>query len=675
MRSRAIAFAVVILSVASWLTGCGASGSLGGSITPPAQPTATFTSTTPTVVAGQSVTISYATTNTATCTINGIVVPCGSNESYTFAPSATEQLSLIATGASGTTPAMASLTVVVIPQPTVTISANPTTITAGQSSTLTVASTGTTSCIIAGLGTVTCNGAIAVSPTATTQYTVTANGPVGTTAASASLTVTVISVTPTITVACTPTAITTADTSRCTATYQGLGPGVNWTVVGGGSVSATGVYTPPATATGTLTATITATSTQAGNTNVSGSAQVAVTDAIPVITGSNLNSLYCDEECGIIGGISLTGSGFQVGDAISSIPSGMVGLQFVSSTQLTETLIGDTPHTSPGWIITTVTSPDGSKSGSWTIPFIGNQNLLALSANGELNFLDEGNRLLRQYKADGTPDGTGSEGSTDSNIAVDAKTGYTVLNQRTGGSSTFYVAGIEGFGNGHSGVAIAARNGFGCLTQASGVNYLSCVDLTIPPAMNPALNSNNAVGSQPWSVAMGLFGTETDAFAFSRDGTTTLWKSNVSGGNITTGSQTIPGVTPVATLQAANSFAGGWQVAVFDSGPASGTVAVLSTADMLVSFFSTSTMVMTKQVTLSGLPFRIAADLTNGNLLVAYADHARVLTTFAKINPATGVVTPLTATSSILAVGFAVKADGTSFYACQRAVCEIHPNQ
>jgi hypothetical protein len=447
---------------------------------------------------------------------------------------------------------------------------------------------------------------------------------------------------------------------------------VTWTASGGATITVAGVFTPNAA--GTFT--ITATSTQAGYTTVSGQATITVTVAVPVITGSNLASIYADAEAGLIGGIQLNGSGIQNTDTISCTPAGILqGASYVNSTQVSIILGIDTPHTSPGFISCTITSPDGTVSTSYSIPFFGNQNLLVLAASGELYYLDEGAGFLRQYKADGTADGTSPGEDTESSITTDEKTGYVILNTRSPGDNTFNVLGIESLGNGYSGVALAARNGYGCLTQASGVNYLSCVDLTLSASSNPSLNSIT-IGNQPWSLDMGLFGTETDALAFSRNDTS-LWKINVSGGMILKGSQQIPGITPYATLQASNPLAGGWHVVVFDSGPAAGTVAMLSTADKLLTFLNASTMSITKQITLTGIPFRMAKDLTNGNVVIGVVDQANTRTTFVAVNATTGAITQLTSTTptGLLAVGLQISAGGKNIDACQRSQCVVLSNK
>jgi hypothetical protein len=132
---------------------------------------------------------------------------------------------------------------------------------------------------------------------------------------------------------------------------------------------------------------------------------------------------------------------------------------------------------------------------------------------------------------------------------------------------------------------------------------------------------------------------------------------------------------PLSTVQAANSVAGGWLIVVFDSGPASGTIAVLSTYDQLLLLLNESTWKVTDSVKLSGTPFRIVADTTNGKVIFAYANPASATTTYASVNASSGAVTPLTSTSSLLSVGFAVSADCTKIYSSQRSQMDVKSNQ
>ena len=86
-------------------------------------------------------------------------------------------------------------------------------------------------------------------------------------------------------------------------------------------------------------------------------------------------------------------------------------------------------------------------------------------------------------------------------------------------------------------------------------------------------------------------------------------------------------------------------------------------------------MTVTKQVVLTDTPFRIAADVTHGAVIVAYANPANGTTTYASVDVASGTVTPLLNTSSLLSVGLAVSSDGTNLYSAQRNQIEVKPNQ
>jgi L-alanine-DL-glutamate epimerase-like enolase superfamily enzyme len=135
----------------------------------------------------------------------------------------------------------------------------------------------------------------------------------------------------------------------------------------------------------------------------------------------------------------------------------------------------------------------------------------------------------------------------------------------------------------------------------------------------------------------------------------------------------LTGFTPASQL--AGTTNGGWQVAAISSGPAAGNGAVLSAYDKALSIDDLATMTELHRVSLTGIPFRIAADETHGTVIVAYADVDAGLTRYASVDVATGSVTPLTVTSTLLSVGFGVSSDGTKLYSCMRDKCEVLPNQ
>ncbi len=676
------------------LLGCG--GSTGGSssggggntnptitlVTVSALPSAVTVGQTVTCTANVQGTGAFSTGVTWTAT-NATITPAG-----VLTPSSAGTATCIATSTQDPTKSgTANITISPVPSmiTSVTVSPSVTSILTNQTTTFlaTVIGTGAFSSGVtwtATNGSITAAGVFTPPTTAGTALITATSTQDPTKSGTATVTITVpVPTINSVSVTCNPSSISTADTTTCTTVVNGTGnfdPRVTWTATNGTMrvlTNSTAELTPSAAGTAIITATSTQDPTKSGTTNV------MVTTAVPLITGTNISYIYADAEPGFIGGIQLNGSGFALGDTVS-VDSSVVGLgsvQRVNSGQIAVLLAFDTRHTSPGWVTLTVASPDGTKSTSYSIPFIGNQNMLAVSPSGELNFLERSTGVIWQYKGDGTPDGsiTASRGN---GITVDDKTDHIFWDQsvNTVGLATVAVVGggAGGIGDvGDSGMGISAKNGNGCVAEPI-VNYFSCFSIPQIITSFPPFNSVT-LGNQPFSVAMGLFGTETDAFVFSRDGTPTLWKVNVSGGMIISASQPIPGVTSWTTLQT-NSFAGGgWQVAVFDKGPASGTVAVLSTADNLLTFFDASSMRITNQVTLTGLPFRIAADMTNGNLIVAYADQAKVLTTFMKVNPLTGVATSLMSTTPLLAVGFQISFDGKNIYACQRAQCAVLANQ
>lgn len=192
---------------------------------------------------------------------------------------------------------------------------------------------------------------------------------------------------------------------------------------------------------------------------------------------------------------------------------------------------------------------------------------------------------------------------------------------------------------------------------------------------NPTIVSAS-VPQGSWSFAMGKIGTEVQMVSYSRTaGVLSRFTAANAGGTPSLTFKyalTVTGVTPPNQIGAGQ---GGWYVVLFSSGPAAGKGAFLSAADELVVFFDVATMAETKRVTLTGTPFRIVADETHGNLIVANADPAAGLTRYDSVAPSTGTVTRLQSTSTLLSVGLAVSADGTKIYSGMRDKAEALPNQ
>jgi hypothetical protein len=316
--------------------------------------------------------------------------------------------------------------------------------------------------------------------------------------------------------------------------------------------------------------------------------------------------------------------------------------------------------------------------------FLAAQNTLAVSSAGELFQLDQTSTVagfyVRKFKANSsvlTADGNfllpAASWSAPMAISYDDTT------------STVDIVGVFFDVNGNSVGGItrpsgqplgtATKNGYGGTTQP-GNNYF----LGYSTSHNFSTPNPITMGSQPSSLAVGTIGTETQALVLSRNGAVTLWRWSLSGSS-PEASVPLAGITPSSTVQAANPTAGGWQVAYANTGPSAGTVTVLSTPDNYVTVANATTMQTGKNATLTaGIWNQIASDNVHGTFILASANPQTAstqgsTTTFVSVNPSTGVVTPLTSKSTLLAAGFAVSADGNWLYICSRSACETQPNQ
>ena len=193
-------------------------------VTPNPAPTVTITANPAWITSGNASTLTVTATNATQVTIAGT-----NGSAYTLSatggtqavsPTATTTYTATATGPGGKISATTAVTVTPNPTPTVTITANPATITSGNASTLTATATNATQVTIAGSDgsayTLSATGGTqAVSPAATTTYTVTAIGPGGTT--TAATTVTVIPA-PVVTLVANPTTVVSGSPSTLTVT-------------------------------------------------------------------------------------------------------------------------------------------------------------------------------------------------------------------------------------------------------------------------------------------------------------------------------------------------------------------------------------------------------------------------------------------------------------------------
>jgi|JI81BgreenRNA_FD_contig_123_63178_length_6088_multi_8_in_1_out_0_1 YD repeat-containing protein len=150
--------------------------------TPPGSVQATLIASPPSIVQGQQSTLGWTTNNATSAAISagvGTVAPTAGG-SISVSPSSTTTYTITAQGPFG--PATSQATVTVLPPPSCTLSASPGTIALGSSTTLSWTSANASSASINnGVGNVTPvgGGSVVVTPGATTTYTLTVVGALG----------------------------------------------------------------------------------------------------------------------------------------------------------------------------------------------------------------------------------------------------------------------------------------------------------------------------------------------------------------------------------------------------------------------------------------------------------------------------------------------------------------
>jgi len=163
------------------------------STTPPPvpMPTASLTASSTTIQSGQSVTLTWGTTNATSATMNGSTVALNGSQAYS--PTSTTTYTLVATNSAGSVTRTATVTVTAppppVPMPTALLNAMPAAIQSGQSTTLQWATSNATTITLGG-SPVNASGSRVVSPTATTTYTLVASNASGTVQSTATVTVT-----------------------------------------------------------------------------------------------------------------------------------------------------------------------------------------------------------------------------------------------------------------------------------------------------------------------------------------------------------------------------------------------------------------------------------------------------------------------------------------------------
>ncbi|MCI5149459.1 MAG: carboxypeptidase regulatory-like domain-containing protein [Candidatus Electrothrix sp. MAN1_4] len=214
-------------------------------------PTVAITADPLSIVAGDTSTLSWTSTNVGSVSIDNDIGMVDFNGSVSVTPTETTAYTITATGAGGIV--SKSVTVTVLPLPAVTIAAEPAAIPKGDSSVLSWTSINADSVSINnGIGTVDLNGSVSVSPSVTTTYTITATGAGGTVSESTTVTVHPL---PTVSLSADPTSIPAGTSSQLVWSSTNA-HSVNITPdVGSISVNGTATVSPSETTTYMITAT------------------------------------------------------------------------------------------------------------------------------------------------------------------------------------------------------------------------------------------------------------------------------------------------------------------------------------------------------------------------------------------------------------------------------------
>jgi hypothetical protein len=237
-----------------------------------------------TISAGQSSTLQWSTLNATTVSISGVGSNLQPSGTAAVTPTVTTTYTLTATNATSTQTAVATV-IVNSPAPQVTFcTATPMNITAGESSTISYSTVNATSVTITPGGSIPQNGTFVVSPAATTNYVITANGQNGASSTcSVSVTVAPGVVPQIITFSAAPATINSGQNSTLVWAVQNATT-VTITTLGSVSPSAGSQVVSPAT---TTTYTLTATNA-AGSVTASTTVNVIVIPP-PVITSFTAN--------------------------------------------------------------------------------------------------------------------------------------------------------------------------------------------------------------------------------------------------------------------------------------------------------------------------------------------------------------------------------------------------
>ncbi len=473
------------------------------------------------------------------------------------------------------------------------------------------------------------------------------------------------------------------------------------TPISGGNISvsptATTTYTATLTSSGSFVAMATATVTvtaSGGGGGGGGGGGTGTTTLTPTPS-----TFYIDGPTQSVT-VRVTGTGFTANDVFLISPSFLTNSTtqtYVNATEMDYTITFNTATYSPGWITITNCRSTATSCNSFQLAFIGNQNTLAMTAAGDLYQLDQAqgyanplaNGLVHEFSGALLSKGDPLMGQFYNSIAVDDWTYLVDLD----GSFWSLIANLKTplwqMSNNASVNITSTSSARGNACGVYQIANASSGTLLCTVAENAATTTTSAAATVPWpwgvaiSVTANSNGTyANNAMVYARSDSSLLRyviSAGTTGQTVLTaysGTLLSPLIKSIGTTSAGTG--GGWWLVPFNSGSATGKVAVLSRPDKALAIVDIASITTTQSVTFIGDPIRIAANPALGTAIVAFADPLATggsVTRFASVNMATGAVTALTSTSTLLATGLGVSPDGATIYSCSRATCEAVANK
>ena len=398
---------------------------------------------------------------------------------------------------------------------------------------------------------------------------------------------------------------------------------------------------------------------------------------------------------GILGNISVKGTGFKPNQILNLGQWGSLTLAPGTASDLVLVNLAFDDSITPDWIPFSISQKVTSHLTTTSSPtrtvFAGKKNTLVVTPTGLVQF-QEGqeapNSRSNAWFFNSTdvglvPNGN-SVGMGGFDWAIDDKTGY-VLRTHYGTCLDWSDANWAGGGMIpiNTVLNIAAKDGVGCTTRSDG--QLSCFNIINETDVRSTVLSI-PVGQNPWAVAVTASLGGLYAVVYSL-GDSTLWLVSIPPDLTAKGAAlTIVGSVklPMFPPSKMDPWVGGWQLAVFETGPMAGTAVVLAEGDQVLSFVDLSTMTHQE----AGLkpflgefhyplyPLRIALNESIGTTLVSAADPTIGVSRLVSVNPKTETLSFLRPTSRLLAVGLGIGAIAPTgmqqIYICQGVTCETH---